>query len=246
MPLLLASLALCLQILCGVHAVRTGRRLYWLLIIIAAPFLGSLIYFLAEMLPDLMGSRAARELQDSFTQAIDPDHRLRALRDRLETADTVANKHALAAEHLRRGEPHEALPLLESALIGLHRDDPMLLATLARARFDLGRYTEATKTLEELKAANPTFEGAAAHLLYARCLEAEGRRQEAKAEYEAVCRYFPGVEARCRYALFLERQGEKTAAAALYREVVRALEKAGRHFIRDQREWYEMARRGLD
>jgi hypothetical protein len=68
---------------------------------------------------------------------------------------------------------------------------------------------------------------------------------EAKSEYEALVRYFPGAEARCRYALMLQGQGEAAAACAVFQEVVRALDKAGRRFIRDQREWYDLAKQQL-
>ena len=52
-----ALVIITLQILCGLHVVKTGRPLYWLFIIIIAPFLGCLIYFVAEMLPEMLRRR---------------------------------------------------------------------------------------------------------------------------------------------------------------------------------------------
>jgi hypothetical protein len=43
----------------------------------------------------------------------------------------------------------------------------------------------------------------------------------------------------------LQQQGDTAGARALFQEVVRALDKAGRRFIRDQREWYDLARQHL-
>lgn len=52
MPYLGLGLHVLLALLCGVHAVRTGRPLYWLVILFSFPLLGSLIYFLAVYLPE--------------------------------------------------------------------------------------------------------------------------------------------------------------------------------------------------
>ncbi len=46
-----------------------------------------------------------------------------------------------------------------------------------------------------------------------------------------------------RYGLFLQQQGEPAEAKRIFQEVVRGFEKAGKVFIRDQREWYDIAKR---
>jgi hypothetical protein len=242
-PYLMGGLVLAWQVACGIHVVRTGRQLYWLWIIIIAPFFGSLIYTLVEMGPEIMRSRKAATAHAKAVSIIDPDRRLRALMDNLDTVETAQNKHAVAEEYLRRNEPQKALPLLQSAATGLYQDDPMILMTLAQARFACGRYQEVTATLDHLKAKNPKFENADGHLLYARSLEAQGRSDEARSEYGAVIDYFPGAEARVRYGMFLQKQGEAVEAKRIFREVVRGFDKAGKVFIRDQREWYDIAKR---
>lgn len=244
MPLL-AGLIIALQVICGIHVVRTGRPLYWIFIIVVAPLLGSIIYILSQMLPDMSSSPAARRLKEQAIDTIDPERRLRMLTDRFDTADTADTRKALAEEYMRHGRHAEAVPILEGALGGVHATDPILLQTLARAHFARGDFVQATQTLERIKASNPNYESADAHLLYARGLEGEGRLAEARAEYEAVARYFPGVEAKCHYAQFLDKQGELSTAQTLYGDVVRSLDKAGRHFKRDQREWYDLAKRNL-
>jgi hypothetical protein len=240
MPVLIV-LELGLQMLCAAHVVRTHRPYYWIFIILAFPLLGSIAYAVAEILPEFLHSKQAR----SVVKLIDPDRDYRTLVDQLDTADTADNRRALAEECLRRGEAERAVLLYEAALTGAHKDDPTLMFGLARALFARGEFAACSRTLEALKAANPRFDSADAHLLYARSLESQNRVAEAKSEYDAVVRYFPGAEARCRYALMLQRQGEAAAARALFQEVVRALDKAGRRFIRDQREWYDLARQHL-
>lgn len=53
---IVAALDLC----CAVHAVRTGRPLYWVFIILAFPVLGAAAYVVAELLPEDLPAAAAR------------------------------------------------------------------------------------------------------------------------------------------------------------------------------------------
>ena len=233
------------DILCAVHAVKTRRPLYWVFIILMIPVVGGLVYFIAEMLPDLLHSREAKQAVQGARKAIDPERDYRALADQFDTADTVASRKALAEECLRLGKIEQAITLYQGALTGIHKDDPALMHALARTYFAAGDFGSCTRTLEALRAANPKFESADAHLLYARSLEGEGRRHDALPEYEAVSRYFAGAEARCRYALLLRQAGHTQQAKQLFEEVIRAVDKAGGPFKRTQREWYDIAKRNL-
>jgi hypothetical protein len=243
MPLYLVLIGF--DLLCAVHVVKTRRPLYWVFIILAIPGFGALVYFIAEMLPDLLHSREAKQAVHGARKAIDPERDYRALADQFDTADTVANRRALAEECLRLGKLEQAITLYQGALSGIHKTDPMIMHALARAYFTAGDFVRCTRTLEDLRAANPKFESADAHLLYARSLEGEGRRHDALPEYEAVSRYFAGAEARCRYALLLRQNGEAEQAHKLFQEVIRAVDKAGGPFKRSQREWYDIAKRNL-
>jgi hypothetical protein len=244
MPIL-GGLVILIQIGFAVHAVRTGRPLYWVFIIMMAPLLGCAIYFFAEVMPGIAASRAAQRTAGEVTRLIDPDRELRRLTDALEVADTIDNKRALAEEYVRRGDFAAALPLYERALQGIHQHDPVLLMGLARTLFASGEFTGARQTLDRLKEHNPSFESPEGHLLYARSLEGEGRTQEALAEYGALARYFPGEEAKCRYALLLQKTGATDQAREIFRSVTRSIERGPTHYRRAQREWAETARRNL-
>lgn len=244
MPILFV-LEILVQITLAIHVVRTGRQLYWLFIILFFPVLGSLVYFVAEVLPDLGRSRTARGAASSVQRALDPDRDLRRLTEELETADTADNRRKLADEHLRRGDAAEALRLYRGALTGIHRDDPTLLMGLARAQFLDGDAAACIDSLDRLKAAHPKIESAEGHLLYARALEGLGRLPEALDTYHAVAAYYPGAEAKCRYALLLRQEGHVGEARLLFQDVARGYEK-GKGFHRaQQREWYDIARQNL-
>jgi hypothetical protein len=227
------------------HVIRSGRSQYWIYILLLAPGLGGVAYFIAEVLPEIMGARGTRQAMNQARRAIDPERHYRALTEQLDTADTAENRKALAEECLLIGKVEQAVTLYKSALTGVHRDDPILMHGLARAYFQAADYAGCIRTLDALRTANPKFESADAHLLYARGLEAAGRRDEALSEYAAVSNYFAGAEARCRYALLLQQSGHAQQARQLFTEVVRAVDKAGGPFKRAQREWYDIARQHL-
>lgn len=244
MPVVIA-LEIGLQLFCAVHAVRTGRPYYWLMIILAIPLFGSVAYLVTELVPDLLRTRAARQAASNVSRFVDPDRDFRILADQLEAADTADNKRALAEECVRRGQWADAVKLYQSALAGPHRDDPVLMVGLARAYFAGADFAACTRALDQLKAANPDFQSADAHLLYARSLEGEGRHGEALADYAAVAAYYPGEEAKCRHALLLLRLGDIDRAREIFGAVQRSLDKATAAYRRAQWEWYEIARQNL-
>ena len=49
------------QIACAVHVVRTGRNTLWVYLVVFVPVVGMAAYFFAEILPELMQSRGARQ-----------------------------------------------------------------------------------------------------------------------------------------------------------------------------------------
>ena len=167
-PLLLLSFAL--QIACCVHVVRTGRPLYWVFILLLFSFLAVIIYFIAEILPELRHHPSARRTVRSMRDRIDPDRDRRDAAKLLKAADTPANRRRLAEESLRSGDYAHASELYGQALKGLYATDPDLMLGLAKAQFGLGESAKARATLDALIAANPSFRSVDGHLLYARAV----------------------------------------------------------------------------
>lgn len=235
-----------LDIACIIHAVRSGRPLYWAFIILAFPLLGAAAYVCAEVLPELVGGtggiqRAAHKARD----ALDPERRYRELVAELDIAETSENRRLLAEECLYLGRSAEAVRLYEGALTGLHEEDPALLMGLARAVFAHGDHARSADLLEQFRQRHPKHFSADAHLLYARSLESSGRLSEALAEYHGVARYFAGEEARCRYGLALLKSGQSGAARQVFADIVRFVEKRPKHYARMQQDWLQIAKQHL-
>src|SRR5438128_520256 len=126
-PVPLLGLSILLQVACVVHAIRTGRSQLWIYVIIFLPGAGCLAYLVAELLPDLFGSRAARDLTKSARRMVDPEADLRRYADDLALADTTENRRNYAAALMLHGRSEEAIQILEQAMTGIHQDDTGLM-----------------------------------------------------------------------------------------------------------------------
>lgn len=230
---------------CIVHAIATRRYFPWLMIIFFLHAIGALIYLAVEVIPGLAGARTTRKLATGLASAADPNRGYRQARRAVELVGSVDAKRALAEEHVARGRYGEAIALYESMLTGQFAEDPAILGGLARARFLAGDFAGAQTALETLRRVDPANFSYDEQLLYARCLEAQGKDAEALAVYRKVAPVYPGQEARCRYARLLQKTGNTAEARAQFADIVKSLDGAPRHYRRDQKEWGDIARAAL-
>ena len=242
-PIILLSLVL--QLACCVHVVRTGRPLYWIFILLVFSYLAVLVYLIAEVLPDLRNTPAARRASRKLRSQIDPGHERRQADSRLGLADTVENRRQLAIECLRGGDYVRAEELFSTSLRGIHRTDPHLMLGLAQALYGQGKAAETRQMLESLIAANPGFRSSDGHLLYARAVEDLGDTGAAVQEYEAVVQDYPGEEARVRYGMLLKRAGHADEARRVFDETLERARLLPDYYQREQREWINRARSEL-
>src|SRR5262249_57817263 len=141
-------------------------------------------------------------------RALDPGRAVREAERNLAMTPTTERKAALADAYLRADRAEDAAALYRDTLTGVHANDPALMTGLARAEFARGNFAVVERVLDALRDANPNFQSAECHLLYARSLEEQGKVEPALHEYQALAPYYPGQEARCRYAMLLEKAGD--------------------------------------
>ena len=244
MPILVL-LSLVLQIACAVHVVRTGRQYYWIWIILATSYLGVVIYLIAEVLPDLRNDPRSRKAARSVLHTFDPERQRRHIRQKLEMADTVDNRRALAEECMRLGDYSNAVVLYQSILKGVFATDAGFLLGLAQAQANSSDFTGARTTLDTLFAANPQFRSSDAELLRARVLEAQGDHSAALEQYEILARSYPGEEARYRYGALLKQSGRFSDARGVFGDMLARAKHAPRYYRKKEKGWLESAQRDL-
>ena len=191
MPLMILSVVV--QIALIVHAVRTGRSPYWVFIILLVPGIGSLAYFIVELLPELTGNHRARRAYRGIRKTLDPGADLRQRQREHRLSGSVDAARHLASELIASGKFAEAIEHYEKALTGLYEDDPDLLLGLAQAQFANKDYEQSKQTLEGLIEKSPDFRSPEGHLLYARAAEQCEDLALAETEYKAIAAYYAGA-----------------------------------------------------
>jgi hypothetical protein len=238
-------LSLLIQAALIVHVIKTGRNQLWIWAIALLPGIGALAYFVAEVLPELLGGRTARRAKTGLGKMIDPNRDLRRASAEVEISGNVDARRRLGDELFERGQYDEAIDVYRGGLKGVFEFDPTLLLGLARAQFSKPDYAEARRTLELLTQQNPDFKSADAKLLYARTLDAQDALEEAEKEYAALAPGYPGAEARLRYGLLLKRRGKLQEAQRVLKELLDGARLGPAHYRKAQAEWLDRARREL-
>lgn len=225
--------------------IRTGRNTLWIFAIGFLPYIGSLAYVIAEVLPELFGGRTARRAKTGMRRMIDPNRDLRRAAAEVEISGNADARRRLGEELYERGQFDDAIEVFRGGLKGIFEHDPTLLLGLARAQFGKQDYPGARATLEGLSQHNPDFKSTDAQLLYARTLEALGALEDAEREYARIAPGYPGAEARLRYGLLLKRRGNLQEAQRVLKDLLDGAKLGPAHYRRAQSEWLDRARREL-
>jgi hypothetical protein len=93
MILIVASL--CVQILCAIDVIRSGRNQIWLLFIMLFSLLGCFAYLMLEVLPQHWNNRHIRTARAQVVGKVDPERAVRDAQRNLDFAETAANYIAL-------------------------------------------------------------------------------------------------------------------------------------------------------
>jgi hypothetical protein len=231
-PLLsLAQLAFTIWML--VDAYRRPAETFWLWIILLAPFVGPLAYFLVVKAGDFRGLTAW-----SFFQRRTP---LDELRYRAEHMPTLTNHLALAERLIERGEHAEAVPHLEAA----RQREPehgQVLYLLAVCHRELGHPEQALPLLETVLRRDRQFSDYAAwHLLIelrAQC----GDRTGALESCRELERRSPTLRHRCLLAENLMAEGQADEAWDLLEKALQEHHYMPGHIRRRNHRWARKAR----
>lgn len=238
----IGTLLFLLNIVFIVHAARSGRFWPWGLVMFFLPGFGVAAYVIFEVLPEWRGAPRMRRTQAKLGKVIDPKRRYRFLRDELATADTIANRLALAQECLALGLYDEAAALFETIIRSPQGDEPAYYLGRARAEFGLGQPERSLATLDALKSQWPDYRCNEGHLLYGRALEEMGQIDEATGAFSSLARSYPGPEPRIRLMRLLDRTGRKDEARAIAEDVVAGLKRAPAFARKQQAEWFAAAK----
>ncbi len=199
----------------AVHCVRTGRQMYWLLILFIIPIFGPLIYFITEYLPDMrVGARVDR-VSAAAGRVLDPSRELRDARKALDLTPTAQNRMRVANALLASGQAGEAAAEFEECLRGPFGTDPDIAFKAAEAHLASGNPRRARELLDGVREKNPDFRGEALAVMLARALSALGEQVAAGEELRAAEARYGGIESRAEYAIWAAENGDMDTARRL-------------------------------
>jgi len=222
MPIFGLGLHLIVAVFFAVHAVRTGRPMYWLLILFSFPLLGSIVYFAAVFLPHSRLKRQARLAGHALQKRLDPGRDVREARQAFDLTPTAHNQMRLAAALLEAGQGAEAVAQYEACLQGPFGGDAEVLLGAARASLANGQAPAAIALLAPLQAKQPGFRPEETGLALGRAYTASGRQMEAGAQFSALAERFGSIEARVELALWALANHDEAVAQRELKEIEHA------------------------
>ncbi len=212
MPYIGASLHIFIALFFAVHVVRTGREMYWLMILFMFPLLGSVVYFFAIYLPSSRLPGGTRKLAAAAMKSLDPGRELREAQQAFDMTPSAQNQMRLAAALLAAGQAHAAAVQYEACLTGPFANEPEILMGAAQARLEDGHSQAALDLLVRLRQAKPDFRKENIGLLFARAYSAQKLTMQARAELMSVVEQFGSVEARVELAIWALENNEQATA----------------------------------
>lgn len=218
-----------LQVFMAVHAIRHGKSCWWLSLIIVFPLIGSLAYFIVEIVPTLQTSpKVLRMDQARWRRARDEGARevkSRRVSDVIDTG-SINDKLTWAEACMERALYRDAVRLYESARQGHFVNASDILIGLARALLENGEFARARQVLNDLAEAHPRSFAQERTILDARAIAGLGDLPAAIRTLEALLERKDSLEARrlearYYYAEFLWKQGARDHARAQLTEIIR-------------------------
>jgi hypothetical protein len=219
MPILGLGVHFLIALFFAVHAVRSGRELYWLILLFSFPLLGSLVYFLAVFLPQSRLERTLGKAGKVVIDKLNPGRALRQAQNAFDLTPTAHNQTRLAKAMLEAGMNAEAVEQFDACLRGPFANDPDIIFDAAQARLANGQAEGAIEAMLGLQKSAPSFRPEQVAVLLAKSYASAGRHGEAGLEFAAVVQRFTGIEARVEYALWALSRREAVVAQEQLREL---------------------------
>ncbi|MES2126277.1 MAG: hypothetical protein V4463_03320 [Pseudomonadota bacterium] len=231
MPIFGLGIHVIIAIFFAIHAVRSGRELYWLIILFSFPLLGSVVYFFVVFLPSSRLEHGLRKAGAAVQKSLDPNRELREAQQAFDLTPTAQNQMRLAAAQMEAGHAAQAVEQYEACLRGPFAQDMEIRFGAARARLANAQPDEAIALLQALRAQSANFQSEQLGLLLAQALAAAGRHAEAEEAFQSLLSRFAGLEVRIEYALWAIGQGKGDSVAQVRDDIAHARRHMARHTV---------------
>lgn len=234
MPFVGLGLHFLIALFFAIHALRTGRQMYWLIILFSFPLLGSVAYFFAEYMPASKLNRGVKQVSNIALSLLDPTRELRDARQAFDLTPTVQNRMRLAAALDGAGQYNEAVQQFDACLNGPFANDPEVCFGAAKAKFHNKQPHLATELLLDIRNKFSSFRPEELSLLLAQSYAAGEDNTNARVEFSHAADTFGSPDTRAHYALWAANTGDVETAKSLRA----TLEKDWQHWNKHTRSLY--------
>lgn len=233
-------LVIVLQIVCVIHALKSGRR-EWLYFIVFIPMIGVVVYLVREILPEI----SSGQFGENLLRIIWPNGRIKEWERKVRISDTVTNKLQLADAYAQQKQYDKAIALTQECANAFTKD-PGILLQLARLHFLNGNYAGCISNFDKVNATKGVrMSKAEDELLYARALEFTAQTGRAEEAYQKVIQVHHSLEAMYYYGLLLKKQGRIAEAKAQFEHTREEIDLHPRYIRRTIRKWVWLSRKEL-
>jgi hypothetical protein len=235
MPFLGLGVHFLIALFFAVHAVRSGRELYWLILLFSFPLLGSLVYFVAIYLPHSRLDHSIGKAGKVMIDKLNPGRAMREAQNAFDLTPTAHNQTRLAKAMLDAGMNAQAVEQFDACLRGPFANDPDIIFNAAQARLANGQADAAIAALQGLKQGTPSFRPEQVALLLARAYAGAGMHSEAGMAFADVVQRHTSIEARVEYALWALSRRDTAVA----QEQIRELDHSRKHMSKYTRSLHQ-------
>lgn len=222
-----------LQVICIVHFVKRRPSTYWLWIILVGNWLGSAVYIVVEIIPDLTSSKP------SF-RFLSRRNRIHQLRHIVHDNPAAGNYEELADLLRENGDYAEAREAYNGAITP-HTREPNPFYGRAQAEIALGDFAAAEIDLRRVVEIDPKYDFQRAPSLLAFVLGRNGNSSEAEALFREVTRTSVSSETMINFAEFLFQQGRAEEARRWCEAVLTKKHTLPSYLKRRERPWFRRA-----
>ncbi len=207
-------LTILLQVFCIYHAIKNQKELFWILIVLFLPLIGSLLYLFSNF-----GSKTNLEtVSETIKSAVNSNYEVDQLIKNSKYSDTISNRIRLADTYASKQEYHQAIALYESCLTGFNADDLKTTEKLMVAKYFTEDY-EGVRELGDKLNDNPSFKNSESRIVYAWSLHYLGNQVKAEEVFKAMDIRFSNYVHRSEYAKFLVEENRSFEAKELLTEL---------------------------
>lgn len=200
---------LILQAFCLYHAFKNNTQQKWYWIIIFFPFFGSIFY----LYENFYSRKNLQNIKEGVKSTIVSNYTLDKLEKQVKISNSVANRKALADEHIRVGNYDQALELYLSCNEGIFKDNPDILLKIIRAAF-LKEDFEKVITYGSILGEHESFKHSKERIAFAWAHHHTYKNETAEKHFKAMDLSFSNHEARFEYAKFLHTVERKEECKA--------------------------------